>query len=59
MELAEKDMLLIEELGRDTGTPLALAHVNLTSLRSAAAAIGGDRDFSELATYLRAQQSQK
>jgi len=57
MNLAEKDMVLIGELARDTGTPMAQAEVNLASLRQAAAALGGDHDFSELAVYLRSKQS--
>jgi 3-hydroxyisobutyrate dehydrogenase/2-hydroxy-3-oxopropionate reductase len=55
MTLAEKDMRLIQELARETGTPLALADVNLASLQKAADALGGDHDFSELAVYLRSQ----
>jgi 3-hydroxyisobutyrate dehydrogenase/2-hydroxy-3-oxopropionate reductase len=57
MDLAEKDMLLIDQLARITGTPMAQADVNLASLRQASQALGGERDFSELATYLRSQQA--
>jgi 3-hydroxyisobutyrate dehydrogenase-like beta-hydroxyacid dehydrogenase len=57
MDLAEKDMVLIRQFAEDTGVPLALADVNLDELSRAAAALGGDRDFSELAVYLRSQLS--
>jgi 3-hydroxyisobutyrate dehydrogenase-like beta-hydroxyacid dehydrogenase len=57
MNLAEKDMLLIGELAARTGTPMPQAEVNLASLRRAAEELGGDRDFSELAVYIRSQQS--
>ena len=53
MTLAEKDMRLILQLAQETETPLAQAEVNLALLRRASAALGGDRDFSELAVYLR------
>jgi len=59
MNLAEKDMLLIREFADESGVPLALADINLTELRRAAAALGGDRDFSELAVYLRSQRSER
>jgi 3-hydroxyisobutyrate dehydrogenase/2-hydroxy-3-oxopropionate reductase len=57
MDLAEKDMRLILDLARDTGTPMAQAELNLQSLRRASTALGGDHDFSELAVYLRSQRS--
>ena len=58
-ELAQKDLSLILALAQRTRTPLAQAEVNLASLRSAAAALGTERDFSELATHLRAGRSQQ
>lgn len=55
LTLAQKDLTLILELAGRTGTPMAQAEVNLDTLRSAAAALGGERDFSEVATHLRSQ----
>jgi 3-hydroxyisobutyrate dehydrogenase/2-hydroxy-3-oxopropionate reductase len=57
MDLAEKDMRLILELASATHTPMPQADVNLASLRHASDALGGDRDFSELAVYNRSQHS--
>ena len=59
MNLAEKDMRLILDLATQTGTPMAQAELNLESLRRAASALGDDRDFSELATYLRSVRSEQ
>ncbi len=56
-ELAQKDLSLIVALAERTNTPMAQAEVNLASLRAAAAALGGERDFSELATHLRSQRA--
>ena len=58
LDLALKDTGLILDLARRTGTPMAQAEVNLASLRGAAAALGGGRDFSEVATHLRSQRAQ-
>ena len=53
MDLAEKDMRLIQQLAQSTDCSLALVDVNIESLRRASGQLGGERDFSELATYLR------
>jgi len=55
--LAHKDLSLILALAERTGVPMAQAEVNLETLRSAAAALGIERDFSEVATHLRSQRS--
>ncbi|HUG47817.1 MAG TPA: NAD(P)-dependent oxidoreductase [Candidatus Limnocylindria bacterium] len=59
LELAQKDMSLILALAERTRTRMAQAEVNLESLRSAAAALGGERDFSEVATHLRSQRARQ
>jgi 3-hydroxyisobutyrate dehydrogenase-like beta-hydroxyacid dehydrogenase len=58
-DLVEKDFSLILDLARRTGTPMAQAEANLAALRSASAALGGDRDFSELAVFIRGQRSEQ
>jgi 3-hydroxyisobutyrate dehydrogenase-like beta-hydroxyacid dehydrogenase len=58
-ELAQKDLSLILALAERTNTPLAQAEVNLATLRAAAAALGAERDFSEVATHLRSQRAQR
>jgi 3-hydroxyisobutyrate dehydrogenase-like beta-hydroxyacid dehydrogenase len=59
LELAQKDLTLILALAERTRTTMAQAEVNLAALRDAAAALGGERDFSEVATHLRVQRSQQ
>lgn len=59
LDLAQKDMSLILALAEQTHTPMAQAVVNLAALRDAAAALGGDRDFSEVATHIRSQRLQQ
>jgi len=58
-DLVEKDFSLILDLAQQTGTPMAQAEVNLATLHSAAAVVGGQRDFSEVATYLRSRRSRQ
>ena len=53
LELAEKDLRLITGLAERLSVPLPQAAVNLQLIRSAAGAIGPDRDFSLVASYLR------
>lgn len=55
--LADKDLSLILSLAEQTGVPMAQAAVNRESLAGAGAALGSERDFSELATHLRSQRS--
>jgi 3-hydroxyisobutyrate dehydrogenase-like beta-hydroxyacid dehydrogenase len=59
LALAQKDMALILALAERTGIPMAQAEVNLATLRSAAAALGEERDASEVATHLRSRRSQQ
>jgi 3-hydroxyisobutyrate dehydrogenase-like beta-hydroxyacid dehydrogenase len=59
LTLAQKDMALILALAERTGTPMAQAEVNLATLRSAAAELGGERDAAEVATHLRSRRSQQ
>jgi 3-hydroxyisobutyrate dehydrogenase-like beta-hydroxyacid dehydrogenase len=58
-ELAQKDLTLILALAERTKTPMAQAEVNLAALRDAAAAMGSERDFSEVATHLRSQRAEQ
>lgn len=51
--LAEKDIRLALGLAAEVGTRLPLGEATLATLLEAEAAIGPDRDFSEVATYLR------
>ena len=55
LELAEKDLRLITGLAERLSVPLPQAAVNLQLIRSAAGAIGPDRDFSLVASYLRGE----
>lgn len=56
LELAEKDLRLISALADDLGVPMAQAAGNLALIRQASATAGGSRDFSFVATHLRAVQ---
>ena len=53
LDLAAKDLSLIDELADRTGAPVPQARVNLEVVAAAAAESGGDRDFSAVAEYLR------
>jgi 3-hydroxyisobutyrate dehydrogenase-like beta-hydroxyacid dehydrogenase len=57
--LAEKDLTLITALATRTGVPVAQAEANLAAIRSAAIALGDERDFSEVATHLRSKQAEQ
>lgn len=52
LDLAAKDLRLIDELATSTGLELPQAAVNLAVIEAAAAHAGGDRDFSTVAGYL-------
>lgn len=52
LDLAAKDLRLIDELATSTGLELPQAAVNLAVIDAAAAHVGGDRDFSTVAGYL-------
>jgi 3-hydroxyisobutyrate dehydrogenase-like beta-hydroxyacid dehydrogenase len=58
-ELAQKDLSLILALAERTGVPMRQAQANAAALRAAADALGGDRDFSEVATHIRSQRLQQ
>ena len=53
LELAEKDLRLITGFAETLRVPVAQATVNLELVRSAMRAVGPERDFSAVATYLR------
>jgi 3-hydroxyisobutyrate dehydrogenase-like beta-hydroxyacid dehydrogenase len=57
LELVAKDLDLILALAAEAGAPMAQAAINRQVVREAVAAGLGDRDLSELATYLRAVRS--
>jgi 3-hydroxyisobutyrate dehydrogenase/2-hydroxy-3-oxopropionate reductase len=54
LDLAEKDLRLITGFARSLGVPMPQAELNLEVIRATAADLGGDRDFSAVATRLRA-----
>jgi 3-hydroxyisobutyrate dehydrogenase/2-hydroxy-3-oxopropionate reductase len=53
LDLAAKDLGLIHALAERVGLDLPQAGTNLEAIRTAAGAIGGDADFSAVATQLR------
>ncbi|HWP62675.1 MAG TPA: NAD(P)-dependent oxidoreductase [Candidatus Binatia bacterium] len=53
LALAEKDIRLALGLAAEVGARLPVGETILATLQAAEAAIGPDRDFSEVATYLR------
>ena len=53
LDLAAKDLGLIRELADRVGLEMPQAETNLDAIRTAAGAIGGDADFSAVATHLR------
>lgn len=53
LELAEKDLRLISELADSVGLDATQLRANVELTRAASAAVGADRDFSAVATYLR------
>jgi 3-hydroxyisobutyrate dehydrogenase-like beta-hydroxyacid dehydrogenase len=53
LDLAAKDLRLITELADRLGVPMAQAHVNQALIAEASAQLGGDRDFSAVASHLR------
>ena len=54
LELAAKDLELITAFADRLGVPVAQATANATLIGQAAARVGADRDFSQVATHLRA-----
>ena len=58
LELAAKDLDLILALAGQAGAPMEQAAINREVVRAAVAAGLGDRDLSELATYLRSERAE-
>jgi 3-hydroxyisobutyrate dehydrogenase-like beta-hydroxyacid dehydrogenase len=56
LDLAAKDLGLIAALADRVGVPMPQAISNLDGIRAAADSLGGDRDFSSVATHLRSQR---
>jgi 3-hydroxyisobutyrate dehydrogenase-like beta-hydroxyacid dehydrogenase len=56
LDLADKDLRLIGALAGRLGVLMPQAETNLGEIRAAAAVLGGDRDFSAVATHLRSQR---
>jgi 3-hydroxyisobutyrate dehydrogenase/2-hydroxy-3-oxopropionate reductase len=54
LDLAAKDLALITAFAHRLGVPVAQAAANATLIGEAAAHVGADRDFSQVATHLRA-----
>ncbi|HEX7173397.1 MAG TPA: NAD(P)-dependent oxidoreductase [Candidatus Limnocylindria bacterium] len=54
LDLATKDLELITAFADRLGVPVAQATANATLIAEAAAHVGGDRDFSQVASHLRA-----
>jgi 3-hydroxyisobutyrate dehydrogenase/2-hydroxy-3-oxopropionate reductase len=53
LELAEKDLRLIETLAASLGVPMPQARTNLKVVRAASDALGNGADFASVAGYLR------
>ena len=53
LDLAAKDLGLIHDLADRVGVDVPQAGTNLTAIRAATGAVGGDADFSAVATHLR------
>ena len=56
LDLADKDLRLIAALAGRLGVPMPQAETNLGEIRATAAAFGGDRDFSTVASHLRTKR---
>jgi 3-hydroxyisobutyrate dehydrogenase-like beta-hydroxyacid dehydrogenase len=56
LDLAAKDLRLIAALAESVGVPMPQATSNLEGIRAAAAALGGQHDFSTVASHLRSQR---
>ena len=54
LDLAAKDLALITAFADQLGVPAAQAAANATLIGEAAAQVGADRDFAQVATHLRA-----
>jgi 3-hydroxyisobutyrate dehydrogenase-like beta-hydroxyacid dehydrogenase len=54
LDLAAKDLRLIDGLAAATGVGLPQARTNLAVIEAAIAGVGGDQDFSAVAGHLRA-----
>jgi 3-hydroxyisobutyrate dehydrogenase/2-hydroxy-3-oxopropionate reductase len=56
LDLAAKDLGLIQDLAARVGLDLLQADTNLDAIRAAAGSIGGDADFSAVAARLRSER---
>jgi 3-hydroxyisobutyrate dehydrogenase-like beta-hydroxyacid dehydrogenase len=56
LDLADKDLRLIGALAGRLGVPMPQAETNLGEIRASASALGGDRDFSTVASHLRSKR---
>jgi 3-hydroxyisobutyrate dehydrogenase/2-hydroxy-3-oxopropionate reductase len=59
LELAEKDLTLIDRLGQMTSTPLPQSRANLEFMRQAKASQGAEADLSSVSVHLRAGSKSK
>jgi 3-hydroxyisobutyrate dehydrogenase-like beta-hydroxyacid dehydrogenase len=57
LDLAAKDLRLIDALATALGVPMPQARLNHDVVRAAAAQLGGDADFSRVAGHLRATRA--
>jgi 3-hydroxyisobutyrate dehydrogenase-like beta-hydroxyacid dehydrogenase len=57
LDLAAKDLRLIDALATALGVPMPQARLNHDVVRAAAAELGGDADFSRVAGHLRATRT--
>ena len=55
LDLAAKDLRLIAQLADSLGIKLPQVQTNASIVHAAASSLGGDQDFSAVATYLRAE----
>jgi 3-hydroxyisobutyrate dehydrogenase-like beta-hydroxyacid dehydrogenase len=55
LDLAAKDLRLIAQLADSVGIKLPQVQTNASLIGATASSLGGDQDFSAVATYLRAE----
>jgi 3-hydroxyisobutyrate dehydrogenase/2-hydroxy-3-oxopropionate reductase len=56
LDLAAKDLRLIRRFATRLGVPVPQTNTNLKGIRAAATALGGDLDFSTVASHLRSRR---
>ncbi len=59
LDLAEKDLGLIAALAESLGVPMPQSRTNLEVVHAAQGDVGGDKDFSSVATHLRTSRRAK